>query len=305
MLPPSLYPDLPALRSFMLPVGSGHVLHVQEWGRADGLPALVLHGGPGSGCSPLLARFFDPQRYRVICPDQRGCGRSTPAAGLTDNTTADLLADLRQLRLACGIVKWLVVGGSWGAALGLAHALDQPEAIEGLLLRSTFLSRASDIDGFFNGAPERLVQRWRTLPEASAPEAADLAALWRAWELARSGIPVSPVPAGPQLDAMVRRFRVQSHYLRAGCWLQAPGLLERSNGLPQVPTLLLHGTDDRVCRPEAALALRTALPHSRLRWAEGAGHDPTQPAMVQLMVDALDSFAAHGSFEMAKVAQVP
>ena len=302
MTPPSLYPDLPALRSFMLPVGSGHVLHVQEWGRADGLPALVLHGGPGSGCSPLLARFFDPQHYRVICPDQRGSGRSTAAAGLTDNTTAHLLADLRQLRLACGIAKWLVVGGSWGAALALAHALDQPEAIEGLLLRSTFLSRASDIDGFFHGAPERLVQRWRTLPEASAPEAADLALLWRAWEQVRSGIPVSPASAGPELDAIVRRFRVQSHYLRAGCWLQAPGLLERSNGLPQVPTLMLHGTDDSVCRPEAALALRTALPHSRLRWAEGAGHDPTQPAMVQLMVDALDSFAAHGSFEAVQAA---
>ena len=302
MLPPSLDPDLPALRSFMLQVGSGHVLHVQEWGRADGLPALVLHGGPGSGCSALLARFFDPQRYRVICPDQRGSGRSTPAAGLTGNTTAHLLADLRQLRRACGIAKWLVVGGSWGAALALAHAQDQPETIEGMLLRSTFLSRASDIDGFFHGAPERLVQRWRTLPEASGPEAADLAALWRAWEQARSDMPVSPAPQGPELDAMVRRFRVQSHYLRAGCWLQAPGLLERSKGLPQVPTLLLHGTDDLVCRPEGALALNKALPHSRLRWAEGAGHDPAHPAMAQLMVDALDSFAAHDSFEAAQVA---
>ena len=302
MLLPSLYPDLPALRSFMLPVGSGHLLNVQEWGRADGLPALVLHGGPGSGCSPLLARFFDPQRYRVICPDQRGSGRSTPAAGLTDNTTDHLLADLRQLRRVCGIARWVVVGGSWGAALALAHALDQPDAIEGLLLRSTFLSRASDIDGFFHGAPERLVRRWRTLPEASGPQAAELAALWRAWEQARSGMPDSPAPQGPGFDAMVRRFRVQSHYLRAGCWLQAPGLLERSNGLPQVPTLMLHGTHDLVCRPEGAMALRTALPHSRLRWAEGAGHDPTQPAMVQLMVDALDSFAAHGSFETAQVA---
>ena len=300
MLP--LYPDLPALRSFMLPVGSGHVLRVQEWGRPDGLPALVLHGGPGSGCSPLLARFFDPQRYRVICPDQRGSGRSTPAAGLTDNTTAHLLADLRQLRRACAVAKWLVVGGSWGAALALAHALDQPEGAKGLLLRSTFLCRASDIDGFFDGAPEPLVQRWRTLPEASGPQAADLAALWRSWEQARSGMPVSPAPEGPEHDAMVRRFRIQSHYLRMGCWLQTPGLIERSKGLPQVPTLLLHGTHDMVCPPEGALALRNVLPHSRLRWAEGTGHDPTHPAMVQLMVDALSAFASHGSFEAASVA---
>ncbi|MCY7319208.1 MAG: alpha/beta hydrolase, partial [Ramlibacter sp.] len=115
MLPPSLDPDLPALRRFMPPVGSGHLFHVQEWGRADGLPALVLHGGPGSGCSPLLARFFDPQRYRVICPDQRGSGRSSPAAGLTDNTTAHLLADLRQLRRACGIARWLVMVDAFGS----------------------------------------------------------------------------------------------------------------------------------------------------------------------------------------------
>ena len=305
MLPPPLYPDLPAPRSFMLPVGSGHVLHVQEWGRADGLPALVLHGGPGSGCSPLRARFFDPHRYRVICPDQRGSGRSTPAAGLTDNTTAHLLADLRELRRVCGIARWLVVGGSWGAALALAHALDQPEAMAGLLLRSTFLSRASDIDGFFHGAPERLVQGWRTLPEASGPQAAELAALWHCWEQACSGMAVPLAPQGPELAAMVCRFRVQSHYLRAGCWLQAPGLLERSEGLPQVPTLLLHGTEDLVCRPEGALALRNSIPHSRLRWAERAGHDPAHPAMVLLMVDALDSFAAHGSFDTAQVAQVP
>ena len=101
---------------------------------------------------------------------------------------------------------------------------------------------------------------------------------------------------------MVRRFRVQSHYLRAGCWLQAPGLLKRSKRLPHVPTLLLHGTDDLVCPPEGALALRNALPQSRLRWAKGAGHDPTHPAMVQLMVEALGTFAAHGSFEVAQVA---
>ena len=292
-----LYPDLPALRSFMLPAGEGHVLQVEEWGHPDGIPALVLHGGPGSGCSPLLRRFFDPQRFRVICPDQRGAGRSTPAGALEDNSTDRLLADLRALRQALGVARWLVVGGSWGATLALAHALDAPEAVAGLLLRSTFLARAEDIDGFFRDAPEPLASRWRTLPEAGPIEARTLAQAWRAWERKMSGLEAGPAPDEQALDTLVARYRIQSHYLRQGCWLQRPDLLERCADLPAVPTLLLHGTADQVCPADGATALHARLPKSTLAWAEQAGHDPAHPRMVQAMVQALDRFATQGSFE--------
>ncbi len=292
-----LYPDQPALRSFMLPVGAGHVLQVEEWGRPDGIPALVLHGGPGSGCSPLLRRFFDPQRFRVICPDQRGAGRSTPSGRIEDNSTDRLLADLRTLRQVLGVASWLVVGGSWGATLALAHAMDLPEAVKGLLLRSIFLARAEDIDGFFHGAPEPLASQWRTLPEAGAIQARTLAQAWRTWERRMSGLEDAAAPEALELDALVARYRIQSHYLRQGCWLQRPGLLQRCGDLPAVPTLLLHGTADKVCPPTAASALHARLPQSTLAWVQRAGHDPTHPRMVQAMIEALARFAAHGSFE--------
>lgn len=297
MSPTSLYPELPALRTFLLPVAEGHVLQVQEWGRPDGIPALVLHGGPGSGCSPLLPRFFDPQRFRVICPDQRGAGHSTPSGALTHNTTADLLGDLRALRVALSVPRWLVVGGSWGAALALAHALDAPEAVSGLLLRSTFLARIQDIEGFFRDAPGHLAARWRTLPEADKTESRKLALEWRAWEQTMGALAAASAPEAATLDALVGRYRIQSHYLRQGCWLQAPELLRRCAGLPRVPTLLLHGTADRICPPDGARAVHVLLSHSTLRWAEAAGHDPAHPRMVQLMVEALDTFAAQGIFD--------
>lgn len=302
---PLLYADQPALRSFMLPVGDGHSLHVETWGRADGIPALVLHGGPGSGCSPLLRRFFDPQRFWVVCPDQRGAGRSAPAGATAHNTTDHLLADLRALRAALGIPRWLVVGGSWGAALALAHALDQPEAVSGLLLRSTFLARPQDIAGFFREAPDLLRDHWQTLPEAQAAGAQALARSWWAWERTMTGTAAGPAPEGAALDALVQRYRIQSHYLRNGCWLQTPGLLARCAGLPPVPTLLLHGTADRVCPPEGARALHARLPHSTLAWAESAGHDPAHAALAQEMVAALDAFAMGAGFLSGSSAALP
>ena len=294
---PTLYPERRPLRSFVLPVDGGHGLHVDEWGRPDGVPALLLHGGPGSGCSPFLRRFFDPERYRVICPDQRGAGRSTPAGSIAHNTTPHLLADLRTLRAVLGISQWLVVGGSWGATLALAHGLDQPQAVSGLLLRSTFLARPNDIDGFFKGAPAALAEQWRGLAGLGGHQLRALTRLWTDWEHRMNGGEAPPrLLNARELDVQIARLRVQSHYLSHGCWLQQPPLLERCAALPRVPTLLLHGSDDRVCQPLGAQALHAEIPGSALDWVESAGHDPSHPAMVQKMVHALDRFAAHKTF---------
>jgi proline iminopeptidase len=272
-----------------LAVSHGHVLHVQESGRPDGVPALLLHGGPGSGMSPLLRRFFDPSRFRIVSVDQRGAGSSTPRGDTRHNTTALLLDDLQALRRHLGLARWLVVGGSWGATLALAHALREPDAVQALLLRAVFLARAADIEAFFAGSDVD----WRRIGAASPAQARAIAAAWWRHEQALSG--ASPRDE-PDLDALVWRYRIQSHYLQHHCWLDDPPLLQRCTDLPRVPTLLLHGSADRICPIAGARELLRVAPHATLRVVDGAGHDPTHPAMAAAMVEALNRYAQHGGF---------
>ena len=313
----TLYPELAPYRVHELPVTSGHVLHVEEAGHADGIAALVLHGGPGSGSSPLLRRFFDPARYRIVCPDQRGSGKSRPRGSTVDNTTDHLMADLETVREALGVERWLVVGGSWGAALALAYAAAHPSAVAGLQLRATFLARDEDITGFFQPADGEHAEAWAQFASIAPADqrhallpflarelnrdddtARHVAIAWWRWESTlATGTAAQQPPSGAALDALVDRYRVQSHYLLHRCWLDAPPLLDRCAFVPKVPTLSLHGADDHICQPEASLAVHSRLPHSRLQIIEGAGHDPTHPAMVQATVEALDSYAADGNFE--------
>jgi proline iminopeptidase len=305
------YPPPRVLRTLRLPVSGGHVLQVQESGSERGIPALVLHGGPGSGCSPLFARFFDPARYRVLCMDQRGAGASCPAGATEHNTTAHLLHDLRVLRSELGIGRWLVVGGSWGATLALLHAVDAPRAVTALLLRSVFLARDEDVERFFGQHTDAGRAYWRAFvgPCEGQPLVAALAQVfqagtlaeqqacaqgWWQWERQRAGLALEAPAQGAALDALVQRYRIQSHYLHHGCWLRMRSLLARCSAAPHVPTLLLHGTQDEVCPLQGAIALQRCLPHALLRRVDGVGHDPTHPAMVDAMVRALGHYAAHG-----------
>lgn len=320
MHPTGLYDETPPWRTHAFEVPHGHVLHVEESGDPNGRCAVVLHGGPGSGGSPLLGRFLDPARFRIVAIDQRGAGRSRPRGETAHNRTADLLDDLRLVRERLGVARWLVVGGSWGATLALAHALAEPQAVAGLLLRAVFLPRAADIADFFQDSAARMPEAWARFaaaapadrrgdmlgflaqglaPGADLDRARALALAWWRWERARaSGRPAieDAAPDHAGLDALVDRYRVQSHYLLHRCWLDDPPLLERLSRLPRVPTLLLHARDDRVCPPQGAAAVHARIAHSRLQWIDDAGHDPAHPAMARAMVEALDGFARHGDF---------
>lgn len=318
-----LYPATAPRHSFALEVGHGHVLQVDDCGAADGICAVVLHGGPGSGGSPLLRRFFDPARFRVVAVDQRGAGRSRPRGATAHNRTADLLDDLQRVREHLGIARWLVVGGSWGATLALAHALHAPQAVAGLLLRAVFVPRADAIAAFFQDSTGRAPSAWARFA-ALAPaherqdmlgflarslhaDAADggarqrqLALAWWQWEHALGGAAgAADSPDGEALDALVDRYRVQSHYLRHACWLDRPPLLDRLAALPRVPTLLLHARDDRICPPQAAQDVHACIAHSRLHWVGAGGHDPAAPAMAAAMVAALDGYARTARFDGA------
>lgn len=304
MTAPGLYPLSPPLAGHDIDVGHGHRLQAQEYGNPHGTPAVVLHGGPGSGTSPLLRRWFDPARYRIVCFDQRGCGASTPRGAVEHNTLDDLLHDLRTLRGVLGIDRWLVVGGSWGATLAVAHAADDPSAVDGLLLRALFLARTQDVDAFFEPATGQAPVRWRDLAAQPPAEQRRRALDWWRHECARSQVdspgpaPEAPEPGDALVDALIDRYRVQSHYLAHGCWLTERPLLERAAALPEVPVHLLHGDADRVCPPAAARLFLRMVPRATVQWLPGAGHDPTHPAMLQAMRQALDDYARYGRFNV-------
>ncbi len=314
MSSPVLYPETPARRT-RLAVSGGHELQLYEWGDPQGQPVLLLHGGPGSGLSQLHARFFDPQRYRLIGIDQRGAGQSTPRGGIANNTTGDLLADLRALREHLRIERWLVAGGSWGATLALLHAADAPDAVTALLLRGVFVARRADVDAFFDAEPAGFDLGWQPWRERAALENLDftqaldrvmqhgspleqqaLASIWWRFEQAMDGMPAA---AAADAAALIPRYRVQAHYLHHGCFLDDGPLLQRLRAVQDVPTLLLHGANDRICPFAGAAEVQTALPHATLRRIEAAGHAPTHPTMAAAMRSALDAYASSGHFSMS------
>ncbi|MFJ4292106.1 alpha/beta fold hydrolase [Cupriavidus sp. NPDC089707] len=280
---------------FYLRTPDAQRVHVRLAGAAHGEPWLVLHGGPGSGCPAAMAAWFDPQRHRVVMPDQRGAGRSGPAGSLRRNNVGALLADLEQLRRTLGIERWGVVGGSWGAALALAYAARCPDAVAALVLRGAFLTGRDDVFNLFSSRHGgRMLQRVRPLgerlPDARARlltvsrmfqsgtpvQKRDIAAAWRASERALLGVPPRLRTRRQPLresQATVAKYRIQAHYLRNRAGLGKPALLRAARAIAAhgLPVTLLHGRADAVCRPANALRLQAAMPTARLAWV-GGGH---------------------------------
>jgi proline iminopeptidase len=286
------------LASFELRTPDGHSIHVRQCGADDGQPWLVLHGGPGSGCQPSMAAWFDPLRHRVVLPDQRGAGLSRPAGTRRRNTVTALLADLELLRTALGIERWGVVGGSWGAALALAYADRFPDAVAALVLRGAFLTGFDDVQALFNArgaghdllrgidrrregfpaARGRLIAVSRVLQGGTTVQKMNTAMRWQAAErrllgLAGRGIARRERQTWRQRTDVLRRYQLQAHYLyrRAGLGKSTLLMAAARIGRKGVPVTLLHGRTDRVCRPGNALRLQAAMPQARLVWVPG-GH---------------------------------
>jgi proline iminopeptidase len=315
-MPPDTHYVPNAFAADWLDVGHGHRIYYEQAGAAAAIAVVLLHGGPGSGSNPRQRELFDPSRFRVVQFDQRGCGRSTPMGETAHNHTQALIDDIEKLRSHLGIARWLVCGGSWGAALALAYAAQHQQRVSAVLLRSVFLTGKRDIDWFFHGAsalaPEahaqfmqRIPKRWRrsvvTFLDRRLTNSADglapqLAAAWQTYEMSLANgrtMPVASAEANPNLLA---KYRIQAHYLARRCFLGDRAVLRAASELRGLPVAIVHGTHDWVCPGQGAWRVQRACPGSRLAWAQSAGHDPWNPKMQHLQRSAIENFAKNGNF---------
>jgi proline iminopeptidase len=309
-----LYPPSTPYRTHTIAVSGEHRLYVEECGRPDGLPVVFVHGGPGAGCEPWHRQFFDPERYRIVLFDQRGCGRSLPHATLKGNTTRELVSDLENIREELGIGRWLVFGGSWGSTLGLVYAQTHPERVLGLVLRGIFLCRPRDIHWFYQeGASYLLPDYWEDfLQPVAEPERADLVGAYyrrltgddevarmaaaRAWSL-WEGRASTLLPRDSVVDHFTNPHtalslaRIECHYFMHDSFLETDQVLNNVGRISDIPGVIVHGRYDVVCPVEQAWALHAAWPQSRLQIIPDAGHSAAEPGIVDALVTATDQFA--------------
>jgi proline iminopeptidase len=287
-------------------------------GDPAGKPAVVLHGGPGSGCGPGWRRFFDPDAYRIVLFDQRGCGRSTPhasdpSADLSVNTTHHLVADIERLRRHLGIERWLVFGGSWGSTLALAYAREHADHISEMVLFSVGTTTRREVewltdhagrffpeawrrfrDGAQLKAGERIVDAYARLLADQDPAVREAAAkAWCAWEDAH--VALSP-DHRPDARYEAPRFRMAfarlvTHYFRHAAWLEDGELVRAARGFGDIPAVLIHGQLDLSSPPDVAFELSQAWPNCRLVRIPDIGHGARDARMARALVEATDRFA--------------
>ena len=310
-----LYPPVPVRQSLQLRVSDLHTLHVEEAGNPDGTPVLFLHGGPGGGCQPFHRQFFDPQRFRIVLFDQRGCGRSTPHAELRENTTWDLIDDIERIRDHLGIERWMVFGGSWGSTLALAYAIRHTDRVRSLILRGIFLLRPEEIAWFYQEGcswiypdawerflapiPERergdlLNAYHRRLTSDDDAERRTAAIAWSRWEGATSNLRATPEAEAAFADVRFAEAfaRIECHYFVNGGFFERPDwILANADRLRDVPGAIVQGRYDVVCPMRSAWELSKAWPRADLRIVPDAGHSATEPGTLRALLEAVDSFA--------------
>lgn len=309
----ALYPAIEPHRSGFLATDSIHRIYWEVSGNPDGIPVVFVHGGPGSGTSPVQRRFFDPTRYRIVLFDQRGSGRSTPYGELRDNTTPHLIADMEQLRTELGIDRWLVFGGSWGSTLALAYGEAHSAQCLGFVLRGIFLCRSTEIDWFLYGIKHFFPEAQRDLAEfIPADEREDLLHAYhrrlndpdpeihlpaaRAW--ARFEASCSTLRPDPKLVATfgadhhaLSLARIEAHYFVHDIFLPRNSLLAQLPRIRHLPATIVQGRYDAVCPIVNADELARAWPEATYVIIDDAGHSAFEPGICRELVRATDQFA--------------
>jgi len=310
-----LYPRLEPYRTGRLKVSELHEIYFEECGNPEGKPALMVHGGPGGGSNPLMRRFHDPDIYRIILFDQRGCGRSTPHAELEENTTWDLVADMERLREHLGIERWQLLGGSWGSTLSLAYAETHTERVSELILRGIFTLRRSEIEWFYQEGcswvfPDAFEAYLKPIPEdersdmvgayykrLTGPDRAvqlEAARAWSVWE----GTTISLLHDASRIanfardDYALAFARIECHYFINAGFLERDGqLIEDAPRLEGIPGVIVHGRYDVVTPLKNAWDLSKRWPDADLRIVPDSGHAMTEPGIAHELVSATDRFA--------------
>lgn len=312
-----LYPPIAPFATGTLAVDGGHRLYWEQCGAPDGIPVIYLHGGPGSGCLPAHRRFYDPNLFRIVLFDQRGCGRSTPLGSTHANTTQDLIADIEALRRLLDIPQWLVTGGSWGSTLALAYGQAHPEACTGFLLRGVFMFGADEVAWFLHGMgkifPEA-EQRWleylpieerddpltayaKRLDDPDPAVHGPAAHLWNAYEHAcsslhgpRDGEVAWRLPLSVDGD-VIALARLEVHYMRHLGFLRPNQLLQGVKAVAHLPLAVVQGRYDVVCPIRTAHRLVQAWPGADMTIVPDAGHSAFETGTRAAMVRYTDAFA--------------
>jgi proline iminopeptidase len=306
------------LTTQLLPVDNGHEIYVETVGRADGVPAVYLHGGPGSGCQPDHRRLFDPERFHAVLFDQRGAGRSRPRGHREANTLDHLIADMETIRQTLGFERWMIVGGSWGATLALAYAEAYPARVNGIVLRATFLGTRAELEqAFLQNLPrfhpglsadflsllspaelrQPLDAYWLRILD---PDPAVHGPAARAWHDTEQILSVH-APSRTRLDfASLRSTRplpstpfMEAHYFRNDCFMRPDQLMAEAGKLKGIPGIIVQGRYDLLCPPSTSHALAAAWPDAEVRIVEGAGHSLYDPGVRDAVMKAIADVASN------------
>jgi len=308
-----LYPEIKPLSEFELKANNIHKIYVEQIGNMDGIPIIFLHGGPGSGSNENHRRYFDPEKYRIIIFDQRGCNRSSPQGSVENNTTQHLLQDIERIREYLNIDKWVIFSGSWGATLGLLYAESYPERILGMILRGTFLARQQDLKWFAQeGVNSIFPDYWqdfiRVIPENERSDLIsafhqrlfgsdvkikqDCARAWSEWAGKVVTYTLDEVDNEEEgIETIVHEVSIEIHYAKNSYFIEENQILNNISKMPDVPLTIIHGRRDLTCPFNSSWLLHKALHNSKLVTIPNAGHLAGEPEMVDALITATDKMA--------------
>lgn len=309
------YPEIEPYQIGTLKVSELHTLYYEECGNPNGKPVVFVHGGPGGGTGPQDRRYFNPKKYRIILIDQRGAGKSTPAAELNENTTWDLVVDLETLRSFLKIEKWQVFGGSWGSTLALTYAITHPTRVTELVLRGIFLIRKKEIDWYYQeGASAIYPDVWdsyrdhipasergdfvkayyQRLTSPDSTTRLNAARVWTNWEMSTSRLYTPPgLTQSVVTDEFSLKFaRIECHYfIHHGFFKEDGWILKNVDQIRHIPAVIVQGRYDVVCPAMSAWELSKAWPEAKLQIIPDAGHSAREPGISRALVSATDLFS--------------